>query len=179
MNNPEGMQGFTLIELMVVVTVLGIVVAAGVPSFSTLIDNNRMSTMTNDLSSTLQYARSEAVRHRDAVQVSAIGNDVKDGIRVWIDVNENDAFDSGDSELRVLEVDPAMITLAAELNSGVLKNVAFSFNARGESSLDTTLTLGLCDDRTGKYGRQLQLLVSGALLLISKDVNCSGGSTSA
>ncbi|WP_020411443.1 GspH/FimT family pseudopilin [Microbulbifer variabilis] len=178
MNNPEGMQGFTLIELMVVVTVLGIIVAVGVPSFSTLIDNNRMSTMTNDLSSTLQYARSEAVRHRGAVQVSAIGGDVKDGLRVWIDVDGNGAFGSGDTELRVLEVDPAMITLAAELNSGALKNVAFSFNARGESSLVSPLILSLCDDRKGDYGRQLELLASGALRLI-KSADCSGGSANA
>ncbi|MFA0810498.1 GspH/FimT family pseudopilin [Microbulbifer epialgicus] len=175
MNNPEGMQGFTLIELMVVITVLGIVVAIGVPSFSTLIDNNRMSTMTNDLSSTLQYARSEAVRRGSKVQVSAIGSNVQDGLQVWIDDNGNKAFDSGtDTQLRVLEVNPAVITLAAQLNAGALKNVAFSFNARGESSLDETLTLELCDDRNGDYGRQLDLMTSGALRL-RPDVACNSG----
>ncbi|WP_299944325.1 GspH/FimT family pseudopilin [uncultured Microbulbifer sp.] len=173
MNNTLCKQGFTLIELMVVVTVLGIVVAMGIPSFGTLIDNNRMSVMTNDLNSTLQYARSEAVRRAGAVRVTAIDDDIGNGLRVWIDNGNNTYGDDGDIELRVLEVDAKQLALAAKLADASAVKIDFSFNARGENTLGATLVLGLCDDRKGNYGRRLELLASGALRL-AKDISCNG-----
>ena len=54
--------GFTLIELMVTVSILATVLAIGVPSFRSLIENNRIRSVTNDLVAALQFARSEAVK---------------------------------------------------------------------------------------------------------------------
>jgi type IV fimbrial biogenesis protein FimT len=55
-------RGFTLIELMVVVSLLAVLLGVGVPSFRATIESNRITTVTNDLVAALQYARSEAVR---------------------------------------------------------------------------------------------------------------------
>ncbi|MFC6634565.1 GspH/FimT family pseudopilin [Microbulbifer taiwanensis] len=173
MNNFRRMAGFTLVELMVVLMVLGIITAMGVPSFNTMIKNNRMVTMTNDLNGTLQYARAEAVRRGGAVQVSAIDGDVNNGLRVWVNENADKAYNSGtDTELRVLRIDLAQIELDADVGTTPMENLDFTFNARGESSLGDILSLGLCDDRDGLYGRQLQMLVSGAVRL-QKDTACT------
>jgi len=61
--------GFTLIELMIVITILAIFVVVGVPNFQNLIGDNRLSTQANSLVSSLQLARSEALKLRTPVTV--------------------------------------------------------------------------------------------------------------
>ena len=63
---------FTLIELMIVLTLIAIMAGIGVPGFQTMVQNNRLTTTTNSLLSALQYARSEAVTQRTAVTVSPL-----------------------------------------------------------------------------------------------------------
>jgi type IV fimbrial biogenesis protein FimT len=62
-------NGFTLIELMVVIGILAIVASIGIPGFSTLIQNHKMTSQTNGMLGVLQLARSEAVTRRQRVTV--------------------------------------------------------------------------------------------------------------
>ena len=55
-------QGVTLLELMIALTVLAIVTTMAVPSFTRLIENNRLVGRTNDLVTALALARSEAMK---------------------------------------------------------------------------------------------------------------------
>ncbi len=55
-------NGFTLFELLATVTVAGILVAVGVPSFSTFVQNDRLMTDINSLVASMYIARSEAVK---------------------------------------------------------------------------------------------------------------------
>lgn len=54
--------GFTLLELMVTVSVLAILVVVAVPNFFNLVQNNRATAHANDLVTALNVARSEAIR---------------------------------------------------------------------------------------------------------------------
>lgn len=75
-------KGFTLIELMVVIVVLSVVVSLAAPSFSAILQDNRAASMGEDLQGALQYARSEAVKRRQNVQVcrrNAAGSNCENG----------------------------------------------------------------------------------------------------
>ena len=64
--------GFTMIELLITITVVGILTALALPAFNKLIRNNCMTTTANSLVTSLQLAKSEAVKRRSTVRVEAI-----------------------------------------------------------------------------------------------------------
>ena len=54
-------NGFTLLELMVTLAVIAIVLTIGVPSFQSVIRNNRLTTQINSLLGAINLARSKAI----------------------------------------------------------------------------------------------------------------------
>ncbi|HXF47632.1 MAG TPA: GspH/FimT family pseudopilin, partial [Burkholderiaceae bacterium] len=60
-------RGVTLIELLVVIAIMAILLAVGVPSFSTFIDRNRVAGEVNEMLADLALARSEALARRGRV----------------------------------------------------------------------------------------------------------------
>ncbi len=61
-------QGFTLIELIILLAIVSILFRFGMPAFQDMIANNRMTTQINAMVSSFNLARSEAVkRNRNIV----------------------------------------------------------------------------------------------------------------
>ena len=67
-------HGVTLIELMVVLAIAAILLAVGVPMFSTFVDRNRVAAEVNELIADLALARSEALARRARVGMCASAN---------------------------------------------------------------------------------------------------------
>lgn len=60
-------HGFTLIELLVAMSIVIIVLLIGVPSYTSLITSNRVSSEANALMGDLQFARASAIKQGNSV----------------------------------------------------------------------------------------------------------------
>lgn len=73
-------RGFTTVELMVGVAVLGLLMLVTVPAFAGLVGRLRLTGAANELAADLQYARSESVRRRAQVTLAPL--DDESGYRI-------------------------------------------------------------------------------------------------
>ena len=64
-------RGFSLLEVMVVVAILAILAALAGPSFTPMIERWRVRSATEDLQSSLYFARSEAIKRGGGISVAA------------------------------------------------------------------------------------------------------------
>lgn len=62
-------QGFTLIEVMIVVVIAGVLLTLAVPSFRETMDRNRLKAAVENLNGDLQFARSEAIKRNRPVRL--------------------------------------------------------------------------------------------------------------
>lgn len=66
---PRFIRGFTMVEVLVVLLILGILTMAGLPSFRSFVVNQRVQNASFDLMSSLMLARSEAIKRNANVDV--------------------------------------------------------------------------------------------------------------
>ncbi len=62
-------KGFTLIELIITLAIVGVLLVVGVPSLKTFMQGSQLIASTNELLSAFHIARSEAVRTNDRVTI--------------------------------------------------------------------------------------------------------------
>ena len=95
--NKRAQFGFTIIELMVVVLIAAILIMVAIPSFTSFVINNRLTTEANSLVTSLQVARSEAVKRNSSVYVGSTGGSGSwdQGFVIFLDTNSNGAYDAG------------------------------------------------------------------------------------
>lgn len=89
--------GFSLIELTVTLAVAAILLSIGIPSFSELIDNQKIAVATADFVAAINLTRSEAIERGVRVDlVPANGKDWTAGWTIFVDGNSNLRPDAGE-----------------------------------------------------------------------------------
>jgi type IV fimbrial biogenesis protein FimT len=67
---PRAARGYTIAEILIVVMLLGVLLAAGVPQLGDFVRQQRVKTASFELFSTLVHARSEAIARNGQVSVT-------------------------------------------------------------------------------------------------------------
>jgi len=183
MKQPIKSSGFTLVELMVTLAIAIILLSVGVPSFTGTIENSRLTTAANTLITTVNLARSEAIKRGVRVTTCkssngttcTTGGDWSQGWIVFTDEDNNATYSSAtETLLRVTGALGNNLTFTGDTNV----EDYISYVGSGQSQLSTgdgggfqTGTLSLCDDRTGNFGKDITLSSTGRLSL-STEVAC-------
>ncbi len=114
-------QGFTLIELMVVVALVAIMLALAVPSFASFISNYRATAAINDILQAVTQTRTEALKRGRKVTLAPVSGDWRQGWTVFVEpaATANQVYNSSSDELIYQHGPlPATITVAGANNSG-------------------------------------------------------------
>jgi type IV fimbrial biogenesis protein FimT len=153
-------RGFTLMELMVVLAIVGVVMGLAVPNFNLYIRNSRLTGATNDVLGSISRARTEAIKRQVSVAVCATNNPNaatpacvttatawRQGWVVWVDT-DNDWVPDAVNE-PVLERHPALdasLTVRSNLSDRV-KYGATGFTVPPAAGFTSTTNIAMCDSR--------------------------------
>lgn len=105
--------GFTLVEMMIVIGVLGILIAIALPNFSQWIASERVRGAANDLYTGLMMARSEAMKRNVQVDVSRTSGSLTDWSAGWsVKLTGGTVFQTQDASSAVTIVGPGAGTVS-------------------------------------------------------------------
>jgi type IV fimbrial biogenesis protein FimT len=109
LNSHRAAAGFTMFELVMVMSIVGIIAAIGLPSFRYVTASNRISSEINGMLSDLRFARSEAVKQglpvtvcisTDGTSCSTGGTDWSVGWIVFSDPGSTRALAAGQVSIK-------------------------------------------------------------------------------
>lgn len=101
-------QGFSLVELMVAITILGVLLAIALPGFQSFVTSNRLTAQINELVGDLSFARNQAGTRGLNVSVciaassttcQSSGTDWAAGRLIYADFNGNGSIDASNNEI--------------------------------------------------------------------------------
>lgn len=146
--------GFTLIELMVVITLVAVLGAIAVPSFRNLLLNQRLAASTSEFVAALSLARTEALKRSQTVTLTPKTiNDWNSGWEV------KSTVDGAATTLRAFESLPVGVTVDTGLSNAL--NGKVSYDANGFSKNGNAYLMG-CVAFKAETGRRSAVVVSAS-----------------
>ena len=148
-NAPPIITAFTLLELLITLSIAALLFGMVMPSFTRLVSSNQLSSIINEWVTELNYARSVAIKRNQQVVVRKTGLQWEQGWQVFVDINRSAAInrnvlDTDDILLRVHSALPINFTLRG--NNRFTNFIRFKPN--GTSSSFGSFVL--CDNHSGR-----------------------------
>lgn len=158
-------RGFTLVELMVVISLLAIMAFIAVPNFTQLVRNNQVQAKAEELKTFLVMARTEAVSWRTVIELDLSGNET------WVAIRPS----KDDQVLRNIEL-PKTPTQAVATDTSGTTITELTYLPTGTASGAARFTV--CYDEDAANGFLITVQPSGSVRLHprGKDVDASNNS---
>ena len=176
MSRISAIRGFTLMELMIAIAIVGVLLGLAWPSFTAMLESNRLAAASNSMIAGVNLARSEATRSNLAgglcpsADGATCGNDWSAGWLVWNDRDMNNAKDANEPAVRYFQGNPAQLTLGSALPVPVIV-----FDRRGRMAApaaNVVLTAKAVGCASGAVNKQRTLTVTRAGQVRIQKANC-------
>lgn len=171
-------KGFTLIELLFTLAIMGVLMALSLPSFQDTLESSNTNSQIKVLLTTLNLARSEAIKRGSNVAIcaSSDGTDCEadvwsDGWIVFLDNNgdaDGDAgsIDNGDVIIRVYDTQGSSANLSSTVD-------LFEYNSQGFSATAGVQTMKICPTSdNADNARSIEIGASGRGRRIETGLTC-------
>lgn len=158
-------RGFTVIELMITITVLAVLLAIAAPSFRSFLVATRLTSEVNGFVADLSFARSEAASRSKRVFVclaatsttcATSGDDWSEGRLIWSDANANGSLDAAE----IISYSPALSDGLSLIASGPANTFSMTFLPSGGITGISTWTFKMCSYGEPR-GREVKLPPTG------------------
>jgi type IV fimbrial biogenesis protein FimT len=188
-------NGFTLVELMIVMAIVGILLAVAAPGMRAYISNSSSNSLSSTLLIDIMYARNHAISNEVIVKMIPHGNDpaaadnadslastfvplepTDDGVNwglgwiIFVDTDNDDTFDAGELILR----NHSSFGPGAHISSGPAGAVLDRINPIGFNPSGTAINVGILTIATfgcaGDNARVIQINQIGQV--IGNNVDC-------
>lgn len=165
-------DGFTLIELMVTITVMGLLLLVAVPSFNNAMLGSKLSAFANSFTASAQLARSEAIKRNAAITMCASSDGAtcagaggwQQGWIVFNDKDGDGTINGTETRVSYQQALPAGFSFSAD-------NYTIVFDSSGVSG--TSADLVLCrKDPVGSQERKLKLRAGRVSNEVTKNGVC-------
>lgn len=163
-------NGFTLLELVITVGILGIIGSLALSFNNSLVQNNRAEAFLLELKRTISFARAKATTSDEIVITCAVSptrlasrsnmncrsNWSRNNIIVFIDADNSGAFNGNrDTLLRAMD----LVQSTDELTFSGAQSIRFDSSGRVTSNVGSFI---YCPDNTNENNKTLRLAVSGS-----------------
>jgi type IV fimbrial biogenesis protein FimT len=137
-----GRHGFSAVELMTIIVIVGVLLAVGVPSFIGMMQSHKITATTNALFSAVNLTRSEAIHRGTRVDLvpAGDGRNWQDGWLVFVDENNNQRPDPGE---KVIFSHPAVdrdMRIVARFTDSKVQYLAFNGSGRTRTNAGSQIS---------------------------------------
>jgi type IV fimbrial biogenesis protein FimT len=149
-------SAFTLMELMVVLSIAAVILTLAIPNIQNFLKNNKMTGAANDLLTSLALARNEAIKRQVPVAVCASTNPKAanpactvgafSGWIVFVDANNNGLHEAAESVIGAHDPLDPVISTGAD-NAYLVSYAATGFAQTAPGGRVATTQVAMCDDR--------------------------------
>jgi type IV fimbrial biogenesis protein FimT len=154
-------SGYTLMELMITLSIAGIVLGLAVPGMNQFIKNERLTTTTNMLLTDLMLARSEAVERNlpafvcaSSDQATCTNGSFAQGWLVYVDADDDGAPAAGE----IVKIQQAINDISFSTTDTI--GASIRFDRRGFSPTANG-NISICDSRGNDYAKTLAISKTG------------------